>query len=53
MKKLDKINYIKYNFLISYRNVTAIKPVIKKTQGMISMKVQKKSQNSPAIRRGV
>lgn len=29
-KKLDKINYIKYNFLISYRNVTAIKPVIKK-----------------------
>ena len=24
-KKLDKINYIKYNFLISYRNVTAIK----------------------------
>lgn len=24
-EKLDKINYIKYNFLISYRNVTAIK----------------------------
>jgi len=24
-KKLDKINYIKYNFLISYRNVTTIK----------------------------
>lgn len=24
-KKLDEINYIKYNFLISYRNVTTIK----------------------------
>lgn len=24
-KKLDKNNYIKYNFLISYRNVTTIK----------------------------
>lgn len=24
-KKLDNINYIKYNFLISYRNVTTIK----------------------------
>lgn len=24
-KKLDKTNYIKYNFLISYRNVTTIK----------------------------
>lgn len=46
MKKLDKINYIKYNFLISYRNVTAIKPVIKNSRNDKYESSEKESKQS-------